>query len=153
MAEHFTVVIKNQSVSAVQDLIALYASSTKKLYLEGLELGVNGQATVGNYPISVRYIPATVTAGTGGAAVTPHNLNPDGAAAGFTARRNDVTQATGSPVDYIATMLNPINGNYILPPVPQGDEPKIGLSGALIISLDGISGTLGVSGTVWVREE
>ncbi len=154
MSEIFTIVCENISVSAVQDILTAYAASTKKLQFLGAEVAANGQATVGNYPIRVRYLPATVTAGSGGSAVTPHNINPDGAAASFTARRNDVTQAVsgGSAVTYIASMLNPINGYYNTPPVPVGDEPKCDLSGAIVISLDGISGTLGVSATMWLRE-
>lgn len=150
--EIFTVVVKNQPVSAIQDLIAAYASAGKKLEMVQLEVTANGQTAVSNYPMSVRYFPSAVTPGTGGAAVTPHNINPNGAAASFTARRNDVTQATGSPVDYIATMFNPITGYFWQTPTQPGDEPKADISGALIVSLDGISGTLGISATIWLRE-
>lgn len=156
MAEIFTIVCENVNVSAPQDLLAAYAASTKKLQLLGVEIGVNGQTTVGNYPIRMKYLTTTVTAGSGGASVTPHNVNPDGAAAGFTARRNDVTQAvtSGSAIDFVATQLNPINGYYWTPPgtVQPGDEPKADASGAIILSLDAVTGTLGISATMWLRE-
>ncbi len=154
MSEVFTIVCENIAVSAVQDILAAYAASTKSLQLLGVEVAANGQTTVGNYPIRVRYLPATVTAGSGGAAVTPHNVNPGGAAASFTARRNDVTQAVsgGTAVTYIASQLNPINGYYNMPPVQPGDEPKSAISGALVVSLDAIAGTLGLSATMWLRE-
>ena len=152
--EVFTIVCENISVSAVQDILTAYAASTKKLQLLGVELSANGQTTVGNYPIRLRYLPATVTAGSGGGTVTPHNVNPVGAAASFTARRNDTGQATsgGTIADIVATQLNPINGYYWTPPVPVGDEPKAELSGAFVLSLDAIAGTLGISATMWVRE-
>jgi hypothetical protein len=156
MSEIFTIVCENVSVTAAQDVLCAYAAATKKLQVLGVELAANGQTTVGNYPLRLRYLPATVTPGSGGSAVTPHNINPDGAAASFTARRNDTSQATssGTIVDIVPTQFNPINGYYWTPPpaVQQGDEPKIELSGAFSLSLDGVSGTLGVSATVWLRE-
>lgn len=154
MSEIFTIVENNIAVSAVQDILAAYAASTKKLQLLAVELAANGQTTVGNYPIRVRYLPATVTSGSGGAAVTPHNVNPSGAAASFTSRRNDTTQAVtgGTAVDVIATQFNPINGYYWQAPVPVGDEPKADLSTAFVLSLDAVTGTLNISATMWLRE-
>jgi hypothetical protein len=152
--ELFTVVCENVAVTAAQDVICAYAAATKKLQLLAVELSANGQTTVGNYPIRLRYLPATVTSGSGGASATPHNVNPDGASPSFTARRNDTTQAvTGSTaVDYVATQFNPINGYYWQPPTPVGDEPKADLSGALVLSLDSVTGTLNISATMWLRE-
>lgn len=152
--EIFTIVCENVSVSAVQDILAAYAASTKKLQLIAVEIAANGQTTVGNYALRLRYLPATVTSGSGGGSVTPRNVNPSGAAASFTARRNDTTQATtsGTAADIVSSMFNPINGYYWQPPVGSGDEPKAELSGAFVISLDGVSGTLGVSATMWLRE-
>lgn len=155
MSEIFTIVCENVGVTAAQDILAAYAASTKKLRLLAVEMNANGQTSIGNYPMRLRYLPATVTSGSGGAAATPHNVNPDGAAASFTARRNDTTQATtgGSAVDWVATQFNPINGYYWQPPVPLADEPKADLSGAVILSLDAVTGTLNISATMWLREE
>lgn len=154
MAENFTIVCENIGVTAVQDILAAYAATTKKLRLLAIELAANGQTTVGNYALRLRYLPATVTPGSGGSAVSPHNVNPDGAAASFTARRNDVTQATSSgAVTIVAMQFNPINGYYWASPLPAPDEPKADLSGAFVLSLDSIAGTLGLSATVWLREE
>ncbi len=152
--EIFTVVCENVAATAVQDILAVYAAATKKLQLLAVELAANGQTTVGNYPIRLRYLPAPVTHGTGGAAVTPNNVNPDGAAPTFTAARNNTTQATtsGTAVDLVATQFNPINGYYWQPPLANGDEPKADLNGAFVLSLDGISGTLNISATMWLRE-
>jgi hypothetical protein len=154
MSEVFTIVCENVAVTAAQDILCAYAAATKKLQVLAIEIGVSGQTTVGNYPMRLRYLPATVTSGSGGASVTPHNVNPDGAAASFTARRNDTTQATtgSTAVDYIATMLNPINGYYWQSPTQVGDEPKADISSALTLSLDSVTGTLNISATVWLRE-
>jgi len=152
--EIFTIVAENVAVTAAQDVLAAYAAATKKLQLLAVELSANGQTTVGNYPMRLRYLPATVTSGSGGSSVTPRNVNPDGATASFTARRNDTTQAVtgGTASDYVATQFNPINGYYWQPPTPVGDEPKADLSGALILSLDSVTGTLNISATMWLRE-
>jgi hypothetical protein len=150
--EVFTIVCENVAVSAVQDILAAYAASTKKLQLLAVEIGATGQTTVGNYPIRLRGYPSGYTAGSGGASATPHNVNPDGAAAGFTAARNNTTQTIGSPVDYVASVFNPINGYYWQPPVGYGDEPKADVSGAFTLSLDAVTGTLNISATMWLRE-
>ncbi len=151
--EIFTIVCENVSVTADQDILAAYAASTKNLQLIAVELAANGQTTVGNYPIRIKYLGATVTHGSAGSAVTPHNVNSAGAAASFTARANDTTQATSSTeVDIVASQFNPINGYYWQAPVSVGDEPKAALNGAFILSLDAIAGTLGVSATMWLRE-
>ena len=152
--EIFTIVSENISVTAAQDVLAAYAASTKKLQLLAVEMAANGQTTVGNYPIRVKHLPTTVTAGSGGASVTAHNVNPDGASPSFTARRNDVTQATtsGTAFDFIASQFNPINGYYWQAPTPVGDEPKADLSEAIVLSLDSVTGTLNISATMWLRE-
>lgn len=155
MSEIFTLVCKDIGVTAAQDILCAYAASTKKLRLIAIEMSANGQTSIGNYPLSIRYLPATVTPGSGGAAATPHNVNPDGASPSFTGRRNDPTQAVsgGSAVDWIATQFNPINNYYWQAPVPVGDEPKADLSGAVVLSLDAVAGTLNISATMWLREE
>lgn len=156
MSEIFTIVCENVAVSAKEDILAAYAASTKKLRLIAVELAANGQTTVGNYPIRLRYLPATVTSGSGGAAATPKNVNPDGAASSFTARANDTVQATtsGTAADIVASQFNPINGYYWQTPTPLTDEPKCDQSGAFVLSLDAAPGaTINVSATMWLREE
>lgn len=154
MAEVFTIVIKNVAVTAAQDVLCAYVASSKKLQLLAIEMAANGQTTVGNYPVQVKYLASAVTPGTGGSAVTPKNINPDGASPSFTARGNDITQATGTLTDWVATQFNPLQPYYWEPPkgVQVGDEPKAELSGAISLSLDAVSGTLNISATMWLRE-
>jgi hypothetical protein len=155
MSEIFTIVCENIAVSAAQDILCAYASATKSLRCLGFEMAANGQTVVGNYPIRLRYLPATVTPGSVGASVTPHNVNPGGGAASFTARRNDTTQATtgGTAVDGIATQFNPING-YPLSPPPRDDAAlKSAISGAIVLSLDAApAGSINISATMWLEE-
>ena len=154
MAEVFTITCENVAVTAAQDILCAYVSSTKKLQLLAVEMAANGQTTVGNYPVRIKYLQASVTPGTGGAAATPKNINPDGASPTFTARSNDFTQAIGTLTDWVATQFNPLQPYYWEPPkgVAVGDEPKAELSGAISLSLDAVSGTLNISATMWLRE-
>ena len=153
--EIFTVVCKNVAVTAVQDILGVYAATTKKLRLLAVEIAANGQTSVGNYPLRVKYLPAAVTSGSGGAVVAPHNINPDGAVSSFIARSNDTIQATtaGTEADILATQFNPINGYYWQAPTGIGDEPKADLSSAFSLSLDAVAGTLNISATMWLRED
>src|ERR1019366_6440155 len=154
MSEIFSIVCQNVTVSAAQDVLCAYAASTKKLILLGVELAANGQTTVGNYPISVKYLPATVTAGSGGGVTTPHNANPAGAAASFAARMNDTTMATssGTVIPVLASQFNPINGYYWQPPSHEL-EIISALSGAISLHLDAApAGTIYLSATMWVKE-
>jgi hypothetical protein len=151
----YTISLANVSVSATQDILAAYASSSKPLHLLGVELSANGQTNVGNYPIILLALGPTVTHGTGGAAVTPWNIIQDGTVAAFTARRNDTAPATSSGIaTIVAAQFNPLIGYYWQPPpgVAVGSEPVIIDNGAFSLSLDGITGTLNVSATVWLSE-
>jgi hypothetical protein len=154
MSEIFTVVCSNVAVSAAQDILTAYAASTKKLQLLAVEIAANGQTVVGNYPIRIRQFGAAVTAGSGGSTPTPNNVNPDGAAASFTAHANDTTHATsGSAKDIVSSQFNPINGYYWTPPVGVGDEVKCDLSGAIVLSLDAApAASINLSATLWLRE-
>jgi hypothetical protein len=155
MSEIFTITVKNTAVTTVIDVLAAYGSSTQSLRILAVEFAANGQATVGNYPISLKYLPPTVTLGSGGATATPHNINPAGASPTFNGRAVDTTQATTSStaVSIAASQFNPINGYYWQPPTPIGDEPKTALSGAFVLSLDGAPGaSINVSATMWLRE-
>lgn len=155
MSEVFVIVTKNVAATAAQDVLSAYASTTKKLQLLAVEMSANGQTTVGNYPIQIKYLATPVTAGSGGSSVTPKNINPDGAAPSFTARANDFTQASGALTDWVASQFDPLHPPYYWEPprgVQVGDEPKAELSGAIVLSLDGITGTLNISATMWLRE-
>src|ERR1700674_4375449 len=133
--EIFTIRCQNVAVTARQDIFCAYETAGKKLRCVGIEIAANGQTTVGNYPISIQRLAATVTAGSGGTAVTPQNVNPNGAASGFTARANDTTQATSVTAGpMVGAQFNPINGYVWQPPLLEA-APKADLSGAISLRL------------------
>lgn len=150
----YTTGFQNVSVSAVQDLIGVYAGSAKIFALQSVNIGQITGTTVQNLRLRLRYLPTTVTAGTGGSAGTVKPFVPGDAAATITSRINDTGQATtsGTAVDLWDDVFNTINGYLWVPPSP-GRPPIIGLSGALIVSLDTAPGSaLTMSGTVTVEE-
>lgn len=88
------------SVTAQQDLFYIKPAADKICVIESIYIAASGgTADAGDaqeelLDVELIYLPATVTASAGGAAVTPHPLIANDAAAGFTARVNDTTKAT-----------------------------------------------------------
>ncbi len=137
----YTTGFANVSVSAVQDLIALYAGASGAFELHEFVLGQITATTVGNLRFRLRRLPATVTAGSVGSAGTINRARSGDAAATVTSRVNDTTQATtsGTAVDIRPDVYNPINGYQYLP-APE-DRPACNPSEAMVISLDQAPGS------------
>jgi hypothetical protein len=147
----YTVSFRGVSVSAVQDLIAVYAGAQMAVELVSLTLGEINLTTVEILPISVKRIAATVAAGTGGGAATPARDTTTDSAATFTARINDTTQAAGTTVYVHADVWNEVNGYQWI--WPEKARPSCSLNEALIFSLDTAPvAARTCSGSVKVRE-
>lgn len=149
----YTIECDNVSVSAAQDILMAISGASRVIKVHAVQMGANGQTTVGNYRIRLQRLPATVTNGSGGTAPTPQLTNPNDSAASFTARANDTTQATSGGT--IATIwsdeFNPINGYYWQAPFRDA-APEATINQAIRLSLDSVSGTLNVNATMWVEE-
>lgn len=81
------------------DLLEVLPADDKPCRLRGWILGQTsevGDAAEENIRLSVIRLPATVTSGSGGSAVTPVALDSADAAAGFAAECNNTTVATTS---------------------------------------------------------
>jgi len=142
------------SISAAQDLLALYAGASKVIAIQSIELSQVTQTTIGSLRWRLRYLPATVTAGSAGSAGTISPLSPGDSAATATGRINDTTQATtsGTAVNIWSDQWNLINGVLWVPP-NVNRPPVSALSGALIVSLDLAPGSaITASGTVTFEE-
>ncbi len=133
-ARPYSVQFHNVSVSAVQDLIALYSGASMASELHGVVIGQVTGTSVANLAISVKRLPASVTAGSGGAAATPQKINRGDGAATATARTNDTSQATtgGTAAVLHADVFNTVNGYQFF--WPPADVPTIGPSEATIMS-------------------
>jgi hypothetical protein len=147
----YTIHFRHVAVSAVQDLCAAYAGASMALEVVSLTIGQITQTAVENLELSVKHLPATVTAGSGGTAPTP--VPGGGVAATFTARVNDTTPATssGTTVYPHVDIFNLVNGyQWIFPALHR---PNCKLSEALVFSLDSApAGSRTMTGSMTVRE-
>ena len=149
----YTMQFNNVSVSAAQDLLAIYTGAAKAIAIHEVTLGQVTATTVGNLRLTLKRLPPTVTSGSVGAAGVINPVNPGDAAATVTGRTNDTTQATttGTPAILKGDVVNVLNGYQYLPP-PE-DRPVIGLSSAFIVSLDSAPGSAeAMSGTITFEE-
>lgn len=149
----YTMSFQGVTLSAVQDMLAVYAGSTKIFAVLSVNIGQVTGTSVANQRVRLRYLPATVTSGSGGSAGTLKPFVAGDAAATITGRINDTTQATtgGTAVDLWDDQWNIINGFIWVPPIPSR-PPIIGLSGAFIVSLDTAPSSIVASGSVVVEE-
>lgn len=155
MARVYTLSFKAVAISAVQDLITAKGITGKTCRVRRVWLQMNDTTlqTAQGLKLNVKYGSATVTVGSGGSAPTPRPADPGDAAASFTGRANDTTQATtsGSFVDLTPTGGHNYGGyDYTW---PKGEEPVFGLNEAVIFELNStVTGTCTFSGGMTVEE-
>jgi hypothetical protein len=161
MAREYTVSFDNVTVSAAQDLFNLQAAANKPIRIVAVKLNnVGGTADAGDAQeellrISYKRLASAVTNGSGGTAPTPAKLDSNDAAAGLTARVNDVTtRATSSGA---TTVIDPDGFNVRIPylwvPTPEARIEAVN-GEALIIGLETApADAISLSGTVYVEEE
>lgn len=149
----YSVEFANVAVSAVQDLLTVFTGAGKAVKLHSLVIGQITGATVANLQVSLKRLPATVTAGSGGTTPIPQPANPGDAAPTVTAAANNTTRSTtsGTAATLVADVFNTINGYLWMPP-PE-DRPVIGLASAAVVSLDSApSAAMTMSGTLVFEE-
>lgn len=149
----YTVGFQNVTLSAVQDMISITVGTSKIIAILSVNIGQVTATSVANQRIRLRYLPVTVTAGSGGSVVTPRPIVSGDAAATVTARQNDTTQATtnGTAVDLWDDSWNVVNGFLWTAPVPSR-PPVIGISGAFVVSLDTAPSSLVTNMSVMFEE-
>lgn len=155
MGRIYTVTFDNVSVAAAQDLIQVLGASGKicKILREWVNCtdtsGLTSQQIYGRS----RYLPATVTNGSGGSTPTPRKRDQGDAAATFTAFANNTTPATSNAtaVEVNNWGVNSLGGydwSY-----SKGKEPTVNVSTAFTFELlSTVSGTVHMSGGVEVEE-
>jgi hypothetical protein len=153
MARDYVVSFEKVSVSAVQDLFQITGASGKIIQILGFSIDDVDTTAPQDQQIVLRcrYLPATVSNGSGGSSVTPAKVDPGDSAASFTCLANNTSKATTSGT---AVVLFEGGAN-----VKAGREfyfsgkPTIGPSEAFVIELiTAPATTLTMNGTAWVRE-
>lgn len=150
----YTVSFQNVAITAVQDLFLLLPGSSKVIAIQSFELAQITKNTVEILRIRLKYLPATVTNGSGGGAATPRPVTPGDGAATFTARTNDTTPATssGTAYDLWADQWNLVNGALWVPPI-AGRPFVIAPGAACVLGLDtNPAASMTVNATMMVEE-
>ena len=145
------------------DILNIQPAADKPVRLRGLRLGQMTDFKDANevgMKLAIRRFTATVTNGSGGAALTPVRVDPDDTtAAGATVRGNDATVATTTGTNELREYLDwnvrnmPLEVWWTTP----GDEdtaPKCsGNANRLILRLEtALAADVAVDGTAWIEE-
>lgn len=147
------------AIAAQQDIFYVKPAADKPVYFEALYLSnVGGTADAGDaqeelLDLRIVYVPATVTASSGGNSFTALPLAVNDSAAGFTSRINDTTIATttGSLKVLHADGWN-IRVPYVWLPPPE-HRPTVANAAAMVVRLQtGPADSVTCSGTLVVRE-
>lgn len=129
-------VTKQLTISAVQDLAALYPGSGGPIALKSVVIAPVNRTSLEACQFSVHRLRSTVTTGSGGSSVTPRKVLGGDAAATTTAHMGDTTQATTSGTNETlhGDGWNEVNGAQVW--LPRDLEYTANANEALVVSLD-----------------
>lgn len=153
MPRRYSVSFENVAITAVQDLFQIKGAAGKMLKIIGVKFGctTNTIPTAQNLATRARFVPATVTDGSGGSTPLLNKLDPGDAAASFTALANSTVKATSSGTAVVvheAGFHVYAGEDYTFP-----DPPCIGPSESFVYELIVAPGSsLNFSGKVIVEE-
>jgi hypothetical protein len=155
----YSVNFVNVAATAQQDFFYIKPAADKPCVIEAVYIGATGgTADAGDaqeelWDVELIRIPATVTVGSGGTAMTPNPLNTSDTAAGFTARVNDTTKATTSGT---ALVIHADGMNqripYIFTPPPEHRLIVANTQAAVFRLNTTPADSITLNGTMYVRE-
>ena len=141
------------SVAATQDLINITATASMAFKIHRVELGQRTLTAWESKPVKLIRFPTTVTAGSGGSAVTPAKLNFGDAAATATSRANDTTPMTtsGTSTILLARDWEFLNGFLVV--FTPDERPVVAINQGVALNLPTApSGATLASGTILIEE-
>lgn len=151
----YTVSSTNVSVSAAQDLCQVIGAAGKTVRIRRLFVGATNTTLVTAQALSLRcrYLPVTVSNGSGGSSPSFLPVDPGDAAASVTAKANNTTPATTNGTAVILENW----GVHIFAGLdftfPADGRPVIGPSESFVFELlSTVVGTVNLSMTVEVEE-
>ena len=153
MPRTYAVTFEEVACSAAQDLVQIIGAAGKTLRILRQFVAMTDTSPPTNQQLALRsrFLPATVTNGSGGTSPTPRPFDPGDAAASFTAKANSTTQATtnGTAAILEENGCNAFAGYDYMFPRP----PIIGPSESFVFELLAAPvGTPHLSGGVIVEE-
>lgn len=153
MSRFYTVSSNAVVGAAAMDLALIVGAAGKVLKIHRVECTSTDAAapTSGEMNFRCRYLPATVTNGTGGTAPTPAKQDQGDAAATFTARANDTAGAStsGTAVVLWSGAAHVLTGLDYMPKSPWTVNPSTAVTFELITLP---TGTIHVDTCVTVEE-
>jgi hypothetical protein len=153
MAREYKVTFEQVAVSAAQDLIQVVGAAGKMVLVKAVWWGSTDTTapTAQMVASRCRFLPATVTNGSGGTTPAIVKTDPGDAAASFTALANNTTKATttGTATVHDESGDHIFSGysNIFLKPIPIGPSESF-----VFELLSTVSGTVHLSGGVIVEE-
>ena len=153
MPRTYSVTFEEVACTAAQDLVQIIGAAGKTLRIlrQYVAMTDTSPPTNQQFAIRSRFLPATVTNGSGGSSPTPRPFDPGDASASFTAKANSTTPATtnGTAAILEENGCNSFAGYDYMFPRP----PIIGPSESFVFELLAApSGTPHLSGGVIVEE-
>lgn len=155
MGRRYSVSFEGVAVSAAQDLLQIKGATGKILRIRSISVGATDTAepTAQQLELRCRFLPATVTDGSGGSTPTPRRFDPGDAAASFTALANNTTQATTSGTAAILGEWGVHIANGLIWIFPDAETPIVGPSESFVWELlSTVTGTVHLSGSATVEE-
>ena len=148
----YTIRVAPTAVSAPLDFMEIVPASNKPVIIERVVLTPMDSETNQQVQVTVKYLPATFTSGSGGSVPTVQSTNPADAASAFTVEAFNTTRATTSgTVGYHANEGYPSQGGFeYLPDVAR--RPKCTSVGAIVIGIEESMAGAIVGGYVEVEE-
>jgi len=149
----YSAMFDNVTIAAVQDVISLKAGAANGIELHEIDLSAGGVTAPAEIRLRLKRLPASVTAGSGGSALTGNPVDSgDTKASAATVRSNDTTQATtsGTPLLLAAWQWNVLTPWQYLP-APE-DREVVQAGEALVLDIPGAPASTIVSGTIKWRE-
>ena len=157
MPRVYNITFEQVSVSAAQDLVQIIGAAGKTVRVRKCWVGMSNTSlpTAQMCSTRFRFLPATVTNGSGGSSPTAQPLDPGDSAASVTAKANNTTKATtnGTASTLYENGWHAYAGDQWILPKDTGEQPIIGPSESGVYELlSTVSGTVNMSGGVTVEE-
>lgn len=153
MPRRYAVSFEQVAATGPQDLLQINGAAGKILRIISVSVAMADTSPPTNqqFGLRARFLPATVSGGSGGSTPTPQPYDPGDAAASFTAKANNTSKATtsGTASILLEDACNSFAGYQYMFPAP----PTIGPSEAFVWEL--LSTPVGsphLSGTAIVEE-
>lgn len=141
------------AIAAAQDLFEIQPADDKPVEIIGWNIGQTSDAgDAQDEQLQITVVRGHSTSGSGGTSATPRPLNPNDAAAGFTAEVNNTTIASsGTGVALFASAFNVRAGSDVY--LPEDVRPRAGQGdGTIVVRITAPADSLTTSGVLWVRE-